>query len=225
MKSFYNLASLALLSTIFATAVCATTPTTPREKLSYALGVNIGNLLKKEGFADLDFRFFMQALQDIYENRNPQVTMEESKQLIVAHRQKTQNAHAEKARAKGDSYRIGQRAKAGTSELPQGILYEILKKGSGAKPAVTDTVTVHYHGTLISGQVFDSSISRGQPITLPLQNVIKGWQIVLPLMPVGSKWRVIIPPEFAYGSHGAGGVIGPHETLIFEIELIEIKRP
>jgi FKBP-type peptidyl-prolyl cis-trans isomerase FklB len=102
--------------------------------------------------------------------------------------------------------------------------YEILKEGNGEKPKATDQVTVHYHGTLIDGTVFDSSVKRGQPATFPLNGVIKGWTEIVQMMPVGSKWKVVIPPELAYGENGAGGAIGPNETLVFEIELISIKK-
>ena len=104
-----------------------------------------------------------------------------------------------------------------------GLQYEILKAGDGPKPAKTDKVLVHYHGTLINGDIFDSSVQRGEPIAFPLNQVIPGWTEVVQLMPVGSKWKVYIPYQLAYGERGAGGNIGPYSALIFEIELLEIQ--
>jgi FKBP-type peptidyl-prolyl cis-trans isomerase FklB len=112
----------------------------------------------------------------------------------------------------------------GVTELANGIQYKELRKGSGAMPKATDTVTVHYTGTLIDGREFDSSKRHGEAATLNLGEVIKGWQEVIPLMHTGSRWQVVIPPELAYGPKGAGSVIGPNETLIFEIELLDIKK-
>jgi FKBP-type peptidyl-prolyl cis-trans isomerase FklB len=108
--------------------------------------------------------------------------------------------------------------------LPNGIQYEVLRKGDGEQPTAKDSVTVHYVGSLIDGQEFDSSRRRGEPASFPLGNVIKGWQEVLPLMRVGSRWLVTIPPDLAYGVNGAGAAIGPNETLVFEIELLSVEK-
>lgn len=108
--------------------------------------------------------------------------------------------------------------------LESGLQYEIIKEGNGEKPLLSDTVTTHYHGTLINGEVFDSSIRRGQPATFPVSGVIKGWTEALQMMSVGSKWKLYIPHHLAYGSQGAGNSIAPYTTLIFEVELIDIKR-
>jgi FKBP-type peptidyl-prolyl cis-trans isomerase len=111
----------------------------------------------------------------------------------------------------------------GVKTTASGLQYEVLKPGTGAKPAATDTVKVHYHGTLIDGAVFDSSVDRGEPISFPLNGVIKGWTEGVQLMPVGSKYKFVIPSELAYGERGAGGKIGPNATLIFEVELLAIE--
>ena len=108
-------------------------------------------------------------------------------------------------------------------ELPSGLLYEVMTEGSGPKPKGTDTVTTHYHGMLVDGTVFDSSVDRGQPASFPVNGVIAGWTEALQLMAVGSKWRLVIPPELAYGDRGAGADIKPGATLVFEVELLEIK--
>jgi FKBP-type peptidyl-prolyl cis-trans isomerase FklB len=106
--------------------------------------------------------------------------------------------------------------------LESGLQYEILTEGTGAKPHATDTVTCHYHGMLIDGRVFDSSVQRGQPASFPLNRVISGWTEALQLMPVGSKWKLFLPPHLAYGEQQAGALIGPNSTLIFEVELLGI---
>jgi len=123
----------------------------------------------------------------------------------------------------GETFRNQYAEQDGVMRTDSGMLYRILDEGSGEKPAASDTVVVHYRGTLINGAEFDSSIKRNQPATFGLNSIIPGWQEILQLMPEGSRWEVVIPPALAYGSTGAGGMIGPEETLIFEIELIEIK--
>ena len=115
----------------------------------------------------------------------------------------------------------GQREEVVT--LPSGLQYEVLAEGDGATPGPTSMVTTHYHGTLIDGSVFDSSVRRGQPASFPVNGVIAGWTEALQLMQVGDKWRLFVPPELAYGDRGAGGVIGPGATLIFEVELLEVR--
>jgi FKBP-type peptidyl-prolyl cis-trans isomerase FklB len=125
--------------------------------------------------------------------------------------------------AAGEAFLKANAGKPGIVELPGGIQYEIIKEGSGAKPGPTSEVTCHYHGTLIDGTVFDSSVQRGSPASFPLNRVIKGWTEALQLMPLGSKWRLFLPPAMAYGDRQVGAVIGPNSTLIFEVELLGIK--
>ena len=123
----------------------------------------------------------------------------------------------------GENFLKANSGKPGIVELPSGIQYEILKEGDGAKPGPTSQVTCHYHGTLIDGTVFDSSVKRGAPATFPLNGVIKGWTEALQLMPTGSKWRLFLPPAMAYGDRQVSAAIGPNSTLIFEVELLGIK--
>ena len=111
----------------------------------------------------------------------------------------------------------------GINTLTSGLRYQVLKEGTGAKPSITDTVVTHYHGTFLDGSVFDSSVDRGAPATFPVNGVIRGWTEALQLMSVGSKWRLVIPPDLAYGKRGAGGLIPPNATLIFEVELLDIR--
>lgn len=201
--------------------------TTEKEKFSYALGVQMGNSLKQQGLTDVDATALGQAIADVLSGSEFKVPPQEMQAAIQSYAQKQQAQRAEAGKAAlaaGDKYRAENKKKKGVKELPNGIQYEVLKEGKGKKPQVTDTVTVHYHGTLVSGEVFDSSVKRGQPATFPINGVIKGWQEVVPLMPTGSKWRVVIPPQLAYGEQGAGGAIGPNETLTFEIELLSIKE-
>ena len=125
--------------------------------------------------------------------------------------------------AAGEAFLKQNAGKPGIVELPGGIQYEVLKEGTGAKPGPTSEVSCHYHGTLIDGTVFDSSVQRGTPASFPLNRVIKGWTEALQLMTVGSKWRLFLPPAMAYGDRQVGATIGPNSTLIFEVELLGIK--
>ena len=134
------------------------------------------------------------------------------------------NEKAQQNAEKGKKFLEENAQKEGIVTLPSGLQYEILTEGNGDKPAATDAVTCHYHGTLIDGTVFDSSVRRGQPATFPLNRVIKGWTEALQLMPIGSKWRLFLPSELAYGSQQVSAEIGPNSTLIFEVELLDIKK-
>lgn len=198
-----------------------------KERLSYAVGVQMGSSLKHQGITNLDAKVVGQAIADVLAGSPLKVSEQDMQAAIQAFQQemisKRQAAGAKK-KAEGEKFRAKNKKRKGVKELTNGIQYEVLNAGKGAKPKKTDTVTVHYTGTLIDGTVFDSSVKRGTPATFPLNGVIKGWQEVLPLMPTGAKWKVVIPSELAYGERGSGGKIGPNETLIFEIELIEIKK-
>ena len=123
----------------------------------------------------------------------------------------------------GESFLAENGKRENVVSLPSGLQYEIIKQGEGPKPLATNTVTCHYHGTTIKGEVFDSSVRRGQPASFPLNAVIKGWTEALQLMPVGSKWKLFIPPQLAYGNRGVSREIGPNSTLIFEVELLSFK--
>jgi FKBP-type peptidyl-prolyl cis-trans isomerase FklB len=136
------------------------------------------------------------------------------------------NMKAEQAAANlkaGQEFLADNKLKPGITELPSGLQYEVMKQGAGAKPAATSKVTCHYHGTLINGTIFDSSVQRGKPAEFPLNMVIKGWTEGLQLMPVGSKWRFFIPPHLGYGERQVGPTIGPNSTLIFEVELLGVN--
>ena len=194
----------------------------PQDEVSYALGLSIGQNFKASGIKAITSEDFISGLQDVLAEREPQMTTERAREVINQLFMRLQQEESELNAAAGKEYQEIMRHKSGVVTLPSGLQYEIIKEGSGAKPKATDKVRVHYHGTLINGVVFDSSVERGEPAEFPLNAVIPGWTEILQLMPVGSKWRVVIPSELAYGSRGAGDVIRPNMTLIFEIELLDI---
>lgn len=199
---------------------------TEKARLSYAIGVQIGGSLKSQGFNDIDASALGQAVSDVLNGAKLKVSNKEMQEAIEAFQKKKmaeRDAEAKANKEAGDKYRAKNKKKKGVKVTKDGIQYEVLKEGNGKQPTAKDTVTVHYTGKLINGKVFDSSVERGHPATFPLDGVIKGWTEILPMMKVGSKWRVVIPPELAYGERGAGHVIGPNATLIFEIELLGIK--
>ena len=194
----------------------------PQDEVSYALGLSIGQNFKASGIKAITSEDFIAGLQDALAERKPQMTTERAREVINQLFTRLQQEEAELNAAAGKEYQEIMRHKSGVVTLPSGLQYEIIKEGKGAKPKATDKVRVHYHGTLINGVVFDSSVERGEPAEFPLNAVIPGWTQILQLMPVDSKWRVVIPSELAYGSRGAGDVIRPNMTLIFEIELLDI---
>ncbi|WP_418800909.1 FKBP-type peptidyl-prolyl cis-trans isomerase [Porphyromonas sp.] len=194
----------------------------PQDEVSYALGLSIGQNFKASGIKAITSEDFIAGLQDALAEREPKLTNERAREVINQLFMRLQQEEAELNAAAGKEYQEIMRHKSGVVTLPSGLQYEIIKEGKGAKPKATDKVRVHYHGTLINGVVFDSSVERGEPAEFPLNAVIPGWTEILQLMPVGSKWRVVIPSELAYGSRGAGDVIRPNMTLIFEIELLDI---
>jgi FKBP-type peptidyl-prolyl cis-trans isomerase FklB len=202
---------------------------TEKDKLSYAMGMDLGNQLKTRS-VDIDPALFARGLTDALAGGKTLLTPEEAK-TVIAELQKAilvrQTAEAkaagDKNKKEGDAFLAANKAKDGVVTLASGIQYRVLSPGTGKQPTIDDTVVCQYRGTLIDGKEFDSSYKRGQPATFPVKGVIKGWTEILQLMPVGSKWQVFIPPALAYGERGAGAEIGPHATLIFEIELISIK--
>ena len=193
-----------------------------KEKLSYCLGANIGMSLQSQGLEDLDIKNFTEALRDVLSKSELKINAEEINNHLQSYFGKLQQENQSKAVEEGKKFLESNKEKTGITTLESGLQYEILTEGNGAKPKASDTVTTHYHGTLISGEVFDSSVERGQPASFPVNGVIAGWVEALQLMPVGSKWRLFVPSNLAYGERGAGQKIGPHTTLIFEVELISI---
>lgn len=193
------------------------------EKLSYSLGANVGASLKAQGITDLDLEIFMEALNDQVIIGDLKMSQQEMDAFLQDYFGKKQAEMAAKAGAEGKAFLAENAKKDGVTVTESGLQYEVITEGAGEKPKATDSVTTHYHGTLITGEVFDSSVQRGEPATFPVNGVIPGWVEALQLMPTGSKWRLFVPSELAYGERGAGQQIGPHTTLIFEVELIGIN--
>ena len=203
---------------------------TQKDKASYALGMKIGSDLRKQGVnASVDPAVAARGFKDALAGTKSQLTDDELRaaltQLQSQVREKQMaKAHEEggAAHKAGEEFLAANKDKEGVVTLPSGMQYKILTAGSGPKPTASDTVSCNYKGTLLNGKEFDSSYKRGHPETFPVGGVIKGWTEALLLMPVGSKWQLFIPADLAYGDRGAGGDIGPGETLIFEVELLSI---
>lgn len=194
------------------------------DTVSYSLGVNIGQNLKGQGFGDINVAAMMKAMEDVMGDKKLAIDENDANMYIQNYFQAMMDKKASEGRKAGEAFLAANAKKAGVTTTASGLQYEVIKMGEGPKPAATDKVTVHYHGTLTDGTVFDSSVERGQPATFPLNGVIAGWTEALQLMPVGSKFRIFLPSDLAYGERGAGQMIGPHATLIFEVELLKIEQ-
>ena len=197
--------------------------TTEKDLVSYSLGVNIATSLKNQGFEDLNLEALTAALSDVFSNQALQIDEEKGGQILNTYFQKMQERKHSENVEEGAVFLKANAAKADLITLPSGLQYKVLVEGNGPKPKATDKVTTHYHGTLINGTVFDSSVERGQPATFPVNGVIAGWIEALQLMPTGSKWQLYVPSDLAYGARGASELIGPNTTLIFDVELISIN--
>jgi FKBP-type peptidyl-prolyl cis-trans isomerase len=202
---------------------------TEKDRLSYALGMDLGAQLKGRS-VDIDPAVFARGLKDALSGSKTVLTEDEAKAAITelqtaqaAKQAALAKAIGEKNKAAGDAFMAANKAKPGVVTLPSGLQYKILTAGTGKTPTITDTVVCHSRGARIDGKEFHSTYKQGAPATFPVATVIKGWTEVLQLMPVGSKWQVCIPPNLAYGERGRGTDIEPNATLIFEIELIAIK--
>ncbi len=193
------------------------------EKVSYALGLSIGNNLLSSGIKDVNLEKFSKGVSDVLKGANPEMSYDEAKKILdkffkeLAEKINGQNA------AVGKAFLEKNKKEDGVIELPSGLQYKVLKEGNGKKPKATDKVRCHYEGMLLDGTVFDSSIKRGEPAVFGVNQVIQGWVEALQLMQEGSKWRLFIPSEMAYGARGAGNSIPPHATLIFDVELISVE--
>jgi FKBP-type peptidyl-prolyl cis-trans isomerase FklB len=192
-------------------------------KISYSLGVNIGQSLSEQGLKEVNGEAFAQAISDFFDGKDLAIKSDEAQMNLQEYFGKLQSEIAEVQAKAGIEFLSENAKKDGVVSLPSGLQYEIINEGDGEKPTATDTVNTHYHGTLIDGTVFDSSVQRGESISFPLNGVIKGWTEALQLMPVGSKWRLFVPSDLAYGAQGQGA-IQPHSTLIFEVELLAIEK-
>ena len=201
------------------------------DRLSYALGLSMGNTFRSSGIEKIDVKDFADGVAAVFSGETPRMTYDEAKEEIrvyfTAMEEKQRAAAAEMAKvnkAAGEAF-LGENGKrAEVKTTPSGLQYEVIEEGHGPQPAATDRVMVHYTGKLIDGTVFDSSVERGEPATFGVTQVIPGWVEALQMMKEGAKWRLFIPSNLAYGPNGAGGVIGPDATLIFDVELIKVMK-
>lgn len=199
------------------------------DKASYAIGLQIARNMKAQG-VPLNVEAFAQGFQAGFAGGPALLSDEELQQTLQAFQQEMMKkqrqamaAEGAKNREEGKAFLEANKAKAGVVELPSGLQYKVAKEGTGKKPTAESTVRVHYRGTLLDGTEFDSSHKRGQPAEFPVTGVIKGWTEALQLMQEGAKWELYVPASLAYGEQGAGGMIKPGATLIFEVELLEVK--
>lgn len=193
-------------------------------KVSYALGMTLGANLKGSGVSELDFEQVKNGLKDILEGNKTEVSEQEAQAMLNDYFGKLQAKQFDEVKAKGEEFLKENAKKEEITVTASGLQYEVITKGEGAVPKSTDRVKVHYHGTLIDGTVFDSSVQRNDPATFGVTQVIQGWVEALQLMPVGSKWKLYIPYQLAYGAQGAGQTIKPYSALIFEVELLDIVK-
>ncbi len=218
-----NLAILPLLASV-SLASHATPLETEKQKLSYIFGVQVGQGVVAEG-VDIEMDAFAAGIKDMLEGNKPQIDAETAQTLAAMYQKKKQDELAKTSQLKEQESAVFL-AKNATEEgvkiTASGLQYKVIEAGSGTTPKSTDKVVAHYKGTLLDGTVFDSSYERKEPATFPVSGVIRGWQEALQMMKEGAKWQVVVPAELAYGQRGAGKLIGPNETLIFDIELISV---
>jgi len=225
-----KLLAVAAMGVALNTAIAADTSlSTESEKLSYSIGADLGKNFKQQGI-EINANAMAKGIQDGMSG-NMKMTEEQMKEVLTNFQKKLMakrtQAHQKQAlenKAKGEQFLKGNKDKEGVVSLPSGLQYKVIEKGSGAKPAKDDTVTVEYTGRLIDGKVFDSTEKTGKPATFKVSQVIPGWTEALQLMPAGSTWEVYIPSNLAYGERSVGGPIGPNETLIFKIHLISVDK-
>jgi FKBP-type peptidyl-prolyl cis-trans isomerase len=201
----------------------------PKDRLSYSIGVDIGQRLKSQSI-EVDPEMLSKGIKDIYTGGKPLMTEQEVRDTLaafqkdmIAKQKERAKVIGEKNKKEGEAYLEANKKKEGVKVLPSGLQYKVITEGKGKTPKLTDTVTVNYKGTLIDGTEFDSSYKRGQPATFAVDKVIPGWTEALQLMKEGAKWQIVVPSALAYKEMGAGNLIGPNATLIFEIELISFK--
>lgn len=192
------------------------------DQVSYALGMNIAQNLANSGLKELNFDAFTKGIRAVMENTTPELDVEKANHILQQFFSELEKKKFQANIEEGKNFLEKNSKRSEVTALPSGLQYEIIQKGDGVTPTGTDKVKCHYHGTLVDGTVFDSSVERGEPAEFPVSGVIQGWVEALQLMQVGSKWRLFVPSNLGYGERGAGGVIGPHATLIFEVELLEI---
>lgn len=205
------------------TSGASTGLTSLKDSASYGLGVLVAQNFKSQNI-EINADLLQKGFNEVMKGEITPITDTQANALIQKYMQKEQAKAFEPNRLAGEKYLAENKTKEGIITLASGLQYQIVKTGDGPKPASTDKVKTHYHGTLIDGTVFDSSVQRGEPITFPVTGVIPGWIEALQLMPVGSKWKLFIPQALAYGSRGSGPTIKPYSALVFEVELLGIEK-
>lgn len=194
------------------------------KNLSYSLGMSMATQLMQTGLENIDVDAFVKSFTEVMNKEQPSMSLEDATKHIQTYFAAVQNEIGEKNKQAGEAFLSKNKEKEDVVVLPSGLQYEVIKEGNGATPSATDTVKCHYHGTLMDGTVFDSSVNRGEPAMFGVNQVIKGWVEALQLMSVGSKWRLFVPSDLAYGEQGAGNDIEPNAALIFEVELLGIEK-
>ena len=192
------------------------------DKFSYAIGLGIGQNLLGMGAKGISVEDFAQAIKDVLEGNQTAISHQEACEIVNKYFEELEQKMSAASIEQGKAFLEENKKKAGVVTLPSGLQYEIITEGKGKLAKATDQVKCHYEGTLLDGTLFDSSIKRGQPAVFGVNQVIPGWVEALQLMPEGSKWKLYIPSELGYGARGAGEMIPPHSTLIFEVELLEV---
>jgi FKBP-type peptidyl-prolyl cis-trans isomerases 1 len=206
------------------TAPATSAPAAPTVDPSYALGMLLGANIKTSGL-ELDGQSFLAGVMDVVGGKQTKCSTEEAQASLQAAFQVAHDKKAAANLAAGKAFLEKNKSAAGVKVTDSGLQYEVISLGTGPKPTLTDTVKVDYEGKFLSGDVFDSSIKRGEPAVFPITGVIPGWTEALQLMPVGSKYRIYLPSELAYGAQGAGDVIEPNTVLVFEVSLLSIEPP
>lgn len=201
------------------------------DSVAYSIGMNIAQNLKGQGLDKINVGLLSKAIQDVLKSSKTDLDDSQAQMILgnffnklQAKQQSEEAKKYEVVKLAGEKFLEENKKKSGVVTLPSGLQYEIMKAGDGPKPTANNTVKTHYHGTLIDGTVFDSSVQRGQPAEFPVGGVIQGWVEALQLMPVGSKWKLFIPYNLAYGERSAGPTIKPYSALVFEVELLEIVK-
>lgn len=189
---------------------------------SYSLGLNISSNLIQSGVKEIDSLQFLAGLQDTFAGNKPKISMDEANYILQEFMMASNEEEANRNLEEGVLYLLNNIHNEGVVQTKSGLQYKILKEGYGESPTIDDQIKCNYHGILLDGTVFDSSVERNQPAIFPVNAVVQGWAEALMLMTVGAKWRLFIPSNLAYGEGGAGGLIGPNATLIFDVELLEI---
>ena len=192
------------------------------DKFSYAIGLGIGQNLLGMGAKGISVEDFAQAIKDVLEGNQTAISHQEAREIVNKYFEELEQKMSAASIEQGKAFLEENKKKAGVVTLPSGLQYEIITEGKGKLAKATDQVKCHYEGTLLDGTLFDSSIKRGQPAVVGGNQVIPGWVEALQLMPEGSKWKLYIPSDLAYGAQGAGEMIPPHSTLVFEVELLEV---